>query len=77
MVLPASAKSFGESTLLGPVIVLDGKVVGTWRRALGSRDVTVTLSPWRRLAARDRAAIDAAAERYAAFVDRRAVVELA
>jgi hypothetical protein len=74
---PTNAKSFGESTLLGPVIVLDGKVVGTWRRALGSRDVTVTLSPWRKLAPRERAAIDAAAERYAAFVGRRAVVELA
>ncbi len=74
---PASAKSFGESTLLGPVIVLDGTVVGTWRRALGPRDVRITLSPWRRLATRDRAAIDGAVERYATFVDRRAVIELA
>lgn len=67
---PARAKSFGESTLLGPVVVVDGTVAGTWRRTLGRTRVAVAVTPWRALTPRDRRDIDHAVARYAAFIGR-------
>jgi hypothetical protein len=37
--------------------VVDGEVIGTWRRA----DATVTLQPWRRLSRTQRDAVEAEA----------------
>jgi hypothetical protein len=53
---------------LGPVIVIDGRVVGTWKRTLGKRFVTVALRPFGALTAVEREVIDAAARRYADFL---------
>jgi hypothetical protein len=69
---PAGASSFGETTLLGPIIVLDGMVAGTWKRAIGPRAVQIELAPWRRWSTDEAAAVEQAAERYAAFVERPA-----
>ena len=65
---PSHAKSFAEQTLLGPIIVVGGEVVGTWRRTIGPKRVEITLGPWRSLTARERSLVDAAADRYAAFL---------
>ncbi len=65
---PASIEGEMQRWLLAPNVVVDGEVVGTWKRTLRTKQVAIELLPWRRLAARERAAIDAAAERYAAFV---------
>ncbi len=54
--------------LLSPIAVVDGRVVATWRRTLGKRGVAYALAPVGTLAARDRAAIEDAAARHAAFL---------
>lgn len=65
---PKHATTFGEATLLTSIIVVAGEVVGTWSRTIGPRHVEIRLSPWRTLTAREREALDDAADRYAAFL---------
>ncbi len=50
------------------VIVVDGRVVGTWRRSAQRNGSPVSASLFRPLAAQADAAVAAAAERYAAFL---------
>jgi hypothetical protein len=54
--------------LLAPTIVVGGRVVGTWRRTLGRGVVTIALSLFGTPTARARTRIEAAAERYGAFL---------
>jgi hypothetical protein len=55
--------------LLAPCIVVGGRVAGTWRRTFDRRGaVTIALAPFAPPDSRTRAAIDEAAERYAAFL---------
>jgi hypothetical protein len=49
-------------------IVLDGLVVGIWKRTLKKGAVTIEARPFRSLDAADQQAAGAAAERYSAFV---------
>ena len=65
---PAKPKGFGESTLLGPSIVVGGEVIGSWSRAITSKRVTIQMRLWRKLTAHERALVEAAADRYAAFI---------
>jgi hypothetical protein len=56
--------------LLAPCIVVGGCVAGTWRRSFDRRGtVTIALAPFAPADPRTRAAINEAAERYAAFLD--------
>jgi hypothetical protein len=64
--LPASLAS-RAGVLFNPVILLDGRVVGTWRRTLGKKDVLVELGAAAALDAAQRAALADAAARYARF----------
>lgn len=50
--------------LLGPLVIIDGKLVGTWERKSG----TITLRPLRTLTKSDKSAIAAAVARYEAFL---------
>jgi len=54
--------------LLAPIVVVAGRVVGTWRRTLGRDVVTIALSLFGKPTPRQRAPIIAAAERYGAFL---------
>ena len=54
--------------MLNPAAVIDGRVVGTWKRTLGKQAVAITVRPFRGLRGPERDAIIAAAERYAAFL---------
>jgi winged helix DNA-binding protein len=54
--------------MLNPVIVLGGRVVGTWKRQLTKHEVHLTLSPFRSLNRRERRAVEAAADRYGRFL---------
>lgn len=58
----------GINGLVNPAIVVDGKVVGTWKRALGKASVEIALSPFRALRKTELAAINRAAKRYAGFL---------
>jgi hypothetical protein len=53
--------------MLDPCIVLDGAVIGTWRRSLGRRAVEIELRLFEPRSRLDPA-IRAAAARYAAFL---------
>jgi hypothetical protein len=61
---PPKSISFGESTLLGPNIVVGGKVVGSWRR--DRRQVATKL--WSELSPKDARSVDRAVLRYIDFV---------
>lgn len=69
---PRRATSWGALTLLGPIVIVDGVVAGTWKRTLGPRAVTIEVAPWRRLARDEADAVEQAAARYAAFLERPA-----
>jgi hypothetical protein len=53
--------------MLSPAVVVDGRIVGTWRRAIGSGAVRVAVSPFRRLSGPEREGVGAAAGRYSRF----------
>lgn len=61
-IAPAGLTGF---QLLSPVVVVDGRVVGTWKRARGKGAVAIAVTPVVRA---PRAAIEEAAARYAAFL---------
>ena len=54
---------------LTSVIVVDGQILGTWKRAVRAREVAVTVSPFDGLSAAQAAAVEAAARRYAAYLE--------
>jgi hypothetical protein len=54
--------------LLGPVVLLDGRVVGSWKRRLTKQSVSIDVKLMRKLNGAERAALEAARGRYAAFL---------
>jgi hypothetical protein len=52
-----------------PLVLVDGREAGTWRRTLG-REVLVEVELRRRLGAAERVALEAEADRFAAFCGR-------
>ncbi len=60
--------------MLAPCVVVDGRVVGTWRRTLGRAGVTIELALFAKPAPADRDRITSAAERYAAFLGLEAKI---
>jgi hypothetical protein len=57
-------------------VVIDGQVVGTWKRRLNRERVIVTPTIFRPLDQREREAVALAAERYGAFVQLPVTLEL-
>ena len=57
---------------LTAVLVLDGKIAGTWKRAIGKNAVDVVVRPLRELSPADKKAVTVAAKRYGAFLGVRA-----
>jgi hypothetical protein len=53
---------------LTAVVILNGRIIGTWKRTLGKRQATVTTNLFTPPSAVEREAIAAAAARYAAFL---------
>jgi hypothetical protein len=58
--------------ILGPTILLDGRIIGTWTRQLTSGEVTIALTPFAKLTGERRRAVAAAADRYGHFLGRPA-----
>jgi hypothetical protein len=58
-----------------PTIVAGGRIVGTWKRGLAKRSVTITPNLFRPLQVTERQALARAAERYGAFLGLPAVLE--
>ena len=53
---------------LNAVIILNGKVAGTWNRALKKKIVEIKLSPFRKFNKDEQEALESEAARYAKFV---------
>jgi hypothetical protein len=68
------ARKVASGGMLKPTLVIDGRVVGTWRRELRGNRVRVTSEPFARLTRAQRDAAREAASRYAGFLGR--VLEL-
>lgn len=56
----------GGNGVFHPIIVVDGQVVGTWRRTIKAKWVEISCSPFGEL---DQAAFEKAVRRYAAFLE--------
>jgi hypothetical protein len=54
--------------LLNPVIVIDGRVVGTWKRELSRDTVSVSLSPFVEMTEAQKDAVRREVERYSSFL---------
>lgn len=68
----------GKNGVFRSTIVRDGRVVGTWKRALAAKTVTVDVAPLPRgVARKDRAAVEVALQPFAAYVGRDLVVRWA
>lgn len=63
--------------MLDPCVVVDGAVVGTWRRTLARRGAAIAIAPFAPLDASARAAVEAAVAPYAAFLGVEASVAFA
>jgi len=57
-----------EQGLLGPAVIVDGRISGTWKRTIDKAAVTIFFSPLRALKNSDLLAITNAADRYGEFV---------
>ena len=54
--------------LFNHVVVINGRVVGTWKRTLKKSEVVIELAPFRKLTKVESRAIADAAERYGKFL---------
>ncbi len=54
---------------LTAVIILDGKVAGTWKRELKKDSITITLSPFREFTKAEQQAVIDCANRYGVFIN--------
>jgi hypothetical protein len=63
--------------MLGNCVVLDGRVIGTWRRTLARATVAIVLDLFEAPTRRAHQAITAAAQRYSAFLGLEASVSIA
>ena len=56
---------------LGPALIVDGKIAGTWKRTNDKKSVTIEVQLFRSLTDVERVAVAKAADRYAAFLDHK------
>ena len=63
----------GGNGVFAPTIVIDGRVVGTWKRTIKKAAIEIVATPFTALNKSERHAFNEAAERYAAFMGLPAV----
>ena len=62
--------------MLSRPIVIDGRTVGSWKRTLSKRAVTIEATLFTELSAADRSALEAVVERFGRFIELPAALEL-
>ncbi len=67
-------KMISMGNALTAVIILNGKVAGTWKRALKKNTVEIRLGPFRKLSKDEQDALESEITRYGAFVGMPAVL---
>ena len=60
--------SMTEMGLLGPLLIVDGKLRGTWERTNANKSVTITIRPFNNIPRSRTSAITMASKRYEAFL---------
>lgn len=68
------AKLFTMGAALTYVVVIDGQIVGSWRRTLDKEAVVIEINPFKRLAKAEQRAVAAAAQRYGRFLEKHVVM---
>ena len=63
----------GVIGIFNPIIVIDGTVLGTWKRTFKKKNVEIRFAPFGALTAAQHDACAAAAERYRAFAGAAAL----
>jgi len=58
-----------DNNMLGPSIIIDGKLAGTWKRTTDNQQTTLALKPFVRLTATEKLAVAKEVERYARFIE--------
>lgn len=66
----------GGNGIFNPIIVIGGRVVGTWKRAFKKDSVEMTFSPFTAFSEAQASAIAAAAARYGRFLGKAAVITI-
>ncbi len=66
----------GGNGVFNPIVVIDGHVVGTWKRTFKKDTVVLIFTPFTAFSNAQRDAIAAAAQHYADFVGKRAIIEM-
>ena len=66
-----SRQVIGINGLVNASVLVDGKVVGTWKRVLGRDGVSIELAPFRALRRGEQAPLKRAMKRYAAFIGKK------
>ena len=54
---------------LGQVVVLDGRLIGTWKPTVEKQSIEIAVTSRRTFNKQEKLAVTKAAERYAAFLD--------
>ncbi len=67
-------KLFTMGGALSYIVVVDGQIVGTWRRTLDKDTVSIQLDYLSRVTKAQRQAVAAAAERYGAFLGKSVII---
>jgi hypothetical protein len=67
-------RMISKGNALTAIIVLDGKVAGTWRKTMKKRTLEIMPQSFRRLNGNERAALESEAARYGRFLGIRTVV---
>jgi hypothetical protein len=62
-------KLSGMGNALSYIVVIDGQIVGTWKRTIRKRAMTIETNFFRRLTQPEKQTVELAAQRYAKFVD--------
>ena len=65
----------GSNGMFMPMIVVNGRIEGIWKRTLRARSVVVSPSPFRRLVASEKRLLSDAADRYGRFLGLTAIVD--
>jgi hypothetical protein len=66
----------GGNGIFNPIVVIGGRVVGTWKRVFKGDSVVITFSPFEAFSKAQASAIEPVAERYSQFVGKRAVIKI-
>ncbi|HNP72259.1 MAG TPA: winged helix DNA-binding domain-containing protein [Kouleothrix sp.] len=66
----------GSNGIFNPIVVIGGRVLGTWKRAFAKKSVVLSFSAFAHFSAGQARAIEAAAERYAAFLGLPAEIQI-